>query len=102
MSSKPILICMPVILLSDPAVPSTLRACERCKQQVWMSEDSNRVFGQGATIICTPCAGTLPKDNIQTAITEETRQRLRDMGLTDEYINLATQVVAEAISQGDI
>lgn len=98
--SDPLLICVPVILLPDPPVESTIRQCERCHQQVWMSCDSERVFAGGCTILCTPCSSTLPADSIAPCMTSETRGRLLEMGYTDEQIDRMLALVAEAVQQG--
>lgn len=101
--SDPLLICVPVILLPDPAVESTIRVCERCQQQVWMSCDSERVFAQGCTIVCTPCAVSLPSDGgIDGRMTVETRQRLRDMGFTDAHIDTMLTLVTKEIENGTL
>jgi DNA-directed RNA polymerase subunit RPC12/RpoP len=92
------LICMPVVMMDEPTVPSTIQACTRCGSQVWMSEDSARIQ-ERITIVCTPCAQTLSSDS-EPRMTAETRQRLRDMGYSDIQIEMALLIADRKMKDG--
>lgn len=83
-------IVLAVITVKDnpvPPVPSVQEWCSICAQEVWVSEDSARLTE--AQRVCMDCLPGLAKTTgpIEAAITRETRERLNNLGMTNQQID---------------